>query len=138
MSDITTWQALAQIVEEYSTETWIFRGVSNKDHALVPKIGRVGARKDKNGNDRPFDKDEERKLLERFQRETRPFMTIPPSSSITHDWDLQAVAQHHGLKTRLLDWSESPLIAAFFAVEPAGQISGKKIDAALYGAPRPY
>ncbi|MFZ0709190.1 MAG: FRG domain-containing protein [Terrimicrobiaceae bacterium] len=53
------------------------------------------------------------KLLRAFKRRSLPFLEMRPET----DWDWLAVAQHHGLPTRLLDWSVDVLTAVWFAVE---------------------
>src|SRR5438093_8588354 len=114
---IDNWQALASVAEKYMAEDWIFRGVGDVKHTLIPKIGRTETwRNFGPGTQGIYSPDFETKYTERFKREARPHIGIEPAS----DMDWLSIAQHHGLPTRLLDWTESPLVAAYFALSPAG------------------
>jgi len=83
-------------------DPWMFRGQADADWPLVPKAGRVSW---------PEDADDLR-LFRGWKRRAVEYVAYRLDS----DWDWLALAQHHGLATRLLDWTLNPLAAAFFAV----------------------
>jgi len=112
------------------SSNWIFRGVADATHRLIPCIGRPDVSKDLNtGVNFGYSPDIEKRSIQRFKREARPQLAIEPRSEL--DW--LSIAQHHGLPTRLLDWSESPLAAAYFALRSGGFVEKKPRDAAIYG-----
>ena len=90
----------------------IFRGQALAEWDLMPTAFRAGVIKAGDCNERLS---REREMLEAFKRQARPYLADRPDSS--NEWEWLALAQHHGLPTRLLDWTENAAAALFFAVE---------------------
>jgi hypothetical protein len=59
-------------------------------------------------------------MLADFKRRARPFLDPLPGN----DFEWMFVAQHHGVPTRLLDWTTNALVALYFAVSGAPNIEG--------------
>jgi hypothetical protein len=57
----------------------------------------------------------ETQLMTRFQQRSIPFH----NRSFSDEWDLLFFMQHYGFPTRLLDWTENPFIAFYFALMTA-------------------
>ena len=91
-----------------------FRGVESASYKLVPSLGRDDLRPHKHD---PAVKRAsiECSMLRYFRRQAIPHLGTEIANY--SDWELLPIAQHHGLRTRLLDWSLSPLTALWFAVE---------------------
>lgn len=91
---------------------FIFRGQASSDWRLEPSFDRIFQTLTNREK-----VDAMKELLKVFRQESEG-MDVPANVWSTETKSL-ALGQHYGLPTRLLDWSESPYIASFFAFNDA-------------------
>lgn len=77
-----------------------FRGCTDKAYDLTPSIARQG-----------IDIKSESSLMNIFKQNAVQFVKERPQS----EWEWLFLARHHSVPTRLLDWTESPLVGLYFA-----------------------
>lgn len=124
---IKRWREFLDWTNRHSNSRWVFRGLGDAQFPLMPAVGRRAN----------YNVVHERAIFELFRQRIPEFGLASGLESL----DLLAIAQHHGVPTRLLDWTSNPLVAAFFAataapaaqslraLTPSGRVLTKAVDA---------
>jgi hypothetical protein len=108
--NVSSWNEFEEVVFKDSwnadirrfRSNYIFRGLSSERYELDTSLNRLC-------------KDNlllERSLLRNFKKYAYTDIKNPDNF-----WEVVSLAQHHGLPTRLLDWTFSPYVALHFATE---------------------
>jgi hypothetical protein len=107
MDTVTSWRELDEAIAdpafgrhpEHARSTLVFRGLARASYTNTSSLARLSG-------DYPA---LERHLVRNFRKYAHQAAPGPT------EWDWMALGQHHGLPTRLLDWTFSPLVALHFA-----------------------
>ena len=101
---------------------WIFRG-QTADWPLTTSLERLCLALDI--PQRKYGHEIENILLREFQRRFYHYETHVPEPNDNIEW--LATMQHYGASTRLLDWTHSPYVALYFALERAAPKNNRAV-----------
>jgi hypothetical protein len=109
---------IEKLPSKYSEGEFFYRGHQLSEWKLIPSLFRLRDLTNSDyvqygGTAHTGWKNLEDVLIATFKKQALPYTSVIPQNDL--DW--KALAQHHGLPTRFLDWTENPLVALFFAVE---------------------
>jgi hypothetical protein len=113
-----TWRRTRDELQKFPV-TWVFRGQCDSTYSLVTSVQRlppvISGEVELGAPALPL---LEQTILGRFKRQARNYdLNYVPTDDDALGW--LSLLQHHGAPTRLWDWTRSPFVACFFALETA-------------------
>ncbi len=109
---LNTWDQFLDLVTNAPYSNWAFRGEHDERWPLYSSLSRYLRAFGVHSRAWP---DQENRILRIFKRKAHQFLDKPPDPDDDFQW--LALMQHHGAPTRLIDFTWSPYVAAFFALE---------------------
>ncbi|WP_195989865.1 FRG domain-containing protein [Clostridium sp. D53t1_180928_C8] len=122
ITSLTEYLEIIELIHKENNGKTLYRGqASHVKFKLLPSL----YRKYDDGLTDVYSYECEEIFLSKFKSKSIPYLKTLPQN----DWEWMFLMQHYNTPTRLLDWSESPLVALFFALDDS--FNHKEEDSAV-------